>query len=45
MATCEWQHYRLYNEDFKHWIVPNLPNNYPKALNHLFKKYLIKNFS
>ena len=38
IMTCEWQHFKLSNEDFKSWVVPNLPACYPKAMNHLFKK-------
>lgn len=39
MFTCEWQHYKLYNEDFKDWVPPSLPKDSSKSLNAIYKKF------
>ncbi|CAF0902617.1 unnamed protein product [Brachionus calyciflorus] len=40
ICTCEWKHPRLYSEKFDNWKPPNLPENYSKSLNYIFKKMI-----
>lgn len=41
IVTYDWQHYRLFVEDFTNWIPPKLCKNVGKSFYKLFKKFEI----